>query len=85
VFALDAYTHSSRLTKAPVAACHEPAANCSSLVSHQAPGARVDEQTCQAMIAQAAYFRAEKRDFRGGGELSDWLEAEREITRMLDG
>lgn len=31
------------------------------------------------VIALAAYFRAEKRGFAPGGELQDWLEAEREI------
>ena len=32
-----------------------------------------------ALTALAAYFRAEKRGFTPGGELQDWLEAEREI------
>ena len=32
-----------------------------------------------ALIALAAYFRAEKRGFAPGRELQDWLEAEREI------
>ena len=32
-----------------------------------------------ALTALAAYFRAEKRGFAPGGELQDWLEAEREI------
>lgn len=36
------------------------------------------------MTAEAAYFRAEHRGFTGGNELDDWLEAEREIARMLD-
>lgn len=31
------------------------------------------------MIAEAAYYLAEKRNFRPGGELADWLAAEREI------
>jgi len=31
------------------------------------------------MIAEAAYFRAEKRGFEPGWEVSDWIEAEREI------
>lgn len=35
------------------------------------------------MIQEAAYFRAERRDFRGGDPLADWLEAEREIDRRL--
>lgn len=36
------------------------------------------------LIAQAAYFRAERRGFAPGGELQDWLEAESEIGRLLD-
>ena len=35
------------------------------------------------MIAEAAYFRAEKRGFLGGNVAEDWLEAEAEIDRML--
>lgn len=30
-------------------------------------------------IAVAAYFRAEHRGFAAGGELADWLAAEREV------
>lgn len=47
--------------------------------------ARVDVETRRAMVAQAAYFRAERRGFAPGHELDDWLEAEREIASMLDG
>lgn len=36
-------------------------------------------QTLQAKIAEAAYFRAEKRGFAPGYEVRDWMEAEREI------
>ncbi|WP_211164045.1 MULTISPECIES: DUF2934 domain-containing protein [Zoogloeaceae] len=35
------------------------------------------------MIAEAAYFRAEKSGFVGGNVAEDWLEAEAEIDRML--
>jgi chromosome segregation ATPase len=31
------------------------------------------------MIAEAAYFRAERRGFQGGDPLEDWLQAEAEI------
>jgi hypothetical protein len=31
-------------------------------------------------IAKAAYLRAKARDFRPGGELEDWLIAERELN-----
>ena len=45
---------------------------------------QVDDAARRAMIAQAAYFRAEKRGFDVSGELDDWLQAEREISHMLD-
>ncbi|TAM97523.1 MAG: DUF2934 domain-containing protein [Rhodanobacteraceae bacterium] len=44
----------------------------------------IDAEARRTMIAQAAYLRAEKRGFAAGGELDDWLEAEREVARMLD-
>lgn len=37
----------------------------------------------QAMIAEAAYYKAEKRAFFPGAELIDWLEAETEILKQL--
>ncbi len=36
-----------------------------------------------AMIAEAAYYRAEKRNFDPGQDLNDWLEAKKEIIRMV--
>lgn len=35
------------------------------------------------MIELAAYYRAERRGFVPGGELQDWLDAEREIGAKL--
>ena len=35
------------------------------------------------MIAEAAYFRAERRGFERGHELEDWLGAEAELERAL--
>ncbi|QSA97688.1 sterol desaturase family protein [Methylococcus sp. EFPC2] len=40
---------------------------------------RPSRRSQQAMIAEAAYFRAEKRGFAPGFEILDWLEAEREV------
>ncbi len=37
----------------------------------------------EQMIAEAAYFRAEKSGFRGGDALRDWCEAEAEIDARL--
>jgi hypothetical protein len=37
------------------------------------------------MIAEAAYYRAEKRGFTPGSEEQDWCEAEREVRDSLRG
>jgi len=45
----------------------------------------VTVETRRAMIAQAAYFHAERRGFAPGGEEQDWLKAEAEIAALLEG
>jgi hypothetical protein len=37
------------------------------------------------MIREAAYLKAEARNFAPGVELSDWLEAEKEVMARLNG
>ena len=36
------------------------------------------------MIAEVAYFRAARRGFAPGGELEDWLAAEREVNALTE-
>lgn len=43
----------------------------------------VDAEERYRMIAEAAYFLAEKRGFTGGDRGEDWRQAEAEIDRML--
>src|SRR5262245_57434587 len=43
----------------------------------------VDPQQRAALIAEAAYFRAEKRGFAPGHETGDWLAAEAEVDAKL--
>ena len=38
-----------------------------------------------AMIAEAAYYKAEKRGFYPGNDIRDWLEAKREIITLVYG
>ena len=52
-----------------------------SIVTHSATF--IEPHNRQAMIQDAAYFRAERRGFDPGHELDDWLEAEREIDAAL--
>ena len=43
----------------------------------------VSEEARRAMIAQAAYLRAERRGFAAGHEEADWLAAEAEVDALL--
>lgn len=36
------------------------------------------------LISEAAYFRAEKRNFEHGDTVQDWLEAESEIDQLIN-
>lgn len=50
----------------------------------KAPSACADNRGRRhAMIAEAAYYRAERRGFDPGHELEDWLAAEAELKRSL--
>jgi ribose 1,5-bisphosphokinase PhnN len=43
----------------------------------------VDFEQRSALIAEAAFFRAEKRGFAPGNEVEDWLAAESEVDAKL--
>jgi hypothetical protein len=47
-----------------------------------APVSEPGEAQRGALIAEAAYYRAEKRGFAPGKELDDWLAAEKEIEEL---
>jgi hypothetical protein len=46
-------------------------------------GQFVDPEYRAALIAEAAFFRAEKRGFSPGHEVQDWLAAESEVDAKL--
>lgn len=43
----------------------------------------VEPEVREIMIAEAAYYIAERRGFEPGAELDDWLDAESEIDGLL--
>ena len=47
------------------------------------PPKKIDDEERRSMIARAAYFRAQRRNFEAGHELEDWLAAELEVDRDL--
>jgi hypothetical protein len=48
-------------------------------------GPSISAQERERFVAQAAYYRAEKRGFAPGYELQDWVEAEAEVLRLIGG
>ena len=47
------------------------------------PLKRASDDERRDMIARAAYYRAERRNFAPGHELEDWVAAEAEVDREL--
>ena len=46
-------------------------------------GVSVADAARQRLISEAAYFRAQRRNFVPGQELDDWLAAEAEVTQSF--
>ncbi|HYL03436.1 MAG TPA: DUF2934 domain-containing protein [Steroidobacteraceae bacterium] len=81
-------TRRSDETSSPVAAGARgaAAARAQSVRGKPAGAARpaaVSAESRRAMIAEAAYLRAERRGFAPGGETADWLAAEQEVDALL--
>jgi len=74
------------MTTTPAVAPPKPVVRRSGLVREPAlpsnAKARAGEDRYR-MIAEAAYFRAERRGFAPGNELYDWLAAEIEVDDIL--
>ncbi len=47
------------------------------------PPGLIDQDLRRGLIAQAAYYRAERRGFAPGHEAEDWLAAESEVDTAL--
>ncbi len=50
----------------------------------RSPMANISAEQWRSMVAEAAYYRAQRRDFHGGSAEQDWFEAEEEIRRSLE-
>jgi hypothetical protein len=46
-------------------------------------GSAISAEQRRAMVAEAAYFKAERRGFVGGNPEQDWREAEAEVDALL--
>jgi hypothetical protein len=74
-------THLSRTRRAGRLKLNKPE------TANKAPAAQgaVADEEHHAMIAEAAYYLAERRGFESGHELKDWLLAESEINASIRG
>ena len=60
-----------------------PGARQSSATARSSGSQKISEDVRRGMIAEAAFFRAQQRNFEGGSETEDWLLAEREVDEQL--
>jgi len=70
--------------KPPVASTPRPSAVNVKKQGKNAEAPRTSETDIHRLIQMEAYFHYEKRGFKAGTELQDWLDAEREVRRMTD-
>lgn len=54
-------------------------------ISTNSARADISPDELRKLISEAAYYRAKKRGFAPGHELEDWIQAEAEVMRRLDG
>jgi hypothetical protein len=76
-------TRSARGSTAKTADTKSTGSPRSRAVSATTPAPVIDPEHRRALIAQAAYFRAERRNFAPGYEQDDWLSAESEVDTLL--
>lgn len=48
-------------------------------------GAKLSPEEVYRLIQESAYFKAKERGFAPGHEVQDWIEAEAEVRRRLEG
>jgi len=67
----------------------KPVARTTSVRSGKAasppPAARLSPEEVYKLIQESAYFKAKARGFEPGHEVQDWIEAEAEVRRRLEG
>jgi Protein of unknown function (DUF2934) len=67
-------------TPAPKAAATKAPVRKTSLENPSPP---MSGDELQRLVAEAAYYRAQRRGFEPGYELQDWVEAELEVKRLI--
>jgi len=79
----DTYTHHLRQVLGDVSNGEIDIAGLSMARKRALVGRHISVEEREAMIREAAYYRAERRGFTTGGEADDWAAAEREVDTRL--
>jgi hypothetical protein len=74
-------THTNRTRNGGKITLHKPPTVRKASAAQQS----LSEEQRHAMIAEAAYYMAERRGFESGRELEDWLLAERQLAAASGG
>ena len=75
-------TKTAKTARKPASKRKAPAAK-STRSKRKAAVINISDDQRLSMIAEAAYFKAEKRGFSGGNPVDDWLAAESEVDALL--
>ena len=75
-------TKKNKSTKKPAAKRKTPVAKATHSGKKTAT-IKISQDQRLGMIAETAYFKAEKRGFSGGDPVADWLAAESEVDALL--
>lgn len=67
----------------PRTSATSPKKKVSKTAKRQGSKSKPSDQEVRIMIEQAAYYRAEQRNFAPGFEELDWYEAEKEVSRLV--
>ena len=63
----------------------KPASGRSAPDAPKAARSELSPEEVYRLIQEAAYFKAKARGFEPGHEVQDWIEAEQEVRRRLEG
>jgi len=71
--------------KTPKAAAGTPAVRMPERETRGNTTAELSPEEVYRLIQESAYFKAKARGFAPGHEVQDWIEAEQEVRRRLEG
>lgn len=66
-----------------VSSTNTPSTGMSGMSEKPEKSAKISPEERSRMVAEAAYYMAQRRGFEGGDPVGDWIEAERQVEETL--